>query len=262
MADAVVGEPITGGSDTRLWHVDRGGRKWVLRVFRPQQRSGLPNEVEAMDLARQAGIPVPEVAAWGVVGETPAMLLSWLDGVPVAQSRKPLRLAEAFGAFHARMHASTRRFDDEDRFWITWADGEGRIQHAIRALPDLEATLIHLDYHPLNVMTDGNEITGVLDWTNATFGDPRADYARTVAVLRLSPMIPRPNPVVSRFERGYRRGYGFSGRAMPLFFAWAGAAMRAEVAHHQRVNGHFFGERDWERIDRWVRSWKRAAGIA
>src|SRR5438132_39917 len=41
------------------------------------------------------------------------------------------------------------------------------------------AALLHLDYHLLNVMTDRSRVTGVLDWTNARAGDPRADLART-----------------------------------------------------------------------------------
>ena len=50
--------------------------------------------------------------------------------------------------------------------------------------------LLHLDYHPLNVLGEAGAISGVLDWTNADGGDPRADVARTGAILRFLPDNP------------------------------------------------------------------------
>ncbi len=42
---------------------------------------------------------------------------------------------------------------------------------------------MHLDYHLQNVLVDGGQITGVIDWVNAGRGDVRVDFARTMALL-------------------------------------------------------------------------------
>lgn len=46
-----------------------------------------------------------------------------------------------------------------------------------------DSGLLHLDYHLLNVLADGGQITGVIDWVNAGRGDVRLDFARTIALL-------------------------------------------------------------------------------
>ncbi len=52
-----------------------------------------------------------------------------------------------------------------------------------RAVP---ASLVHMDYHPLNVMVDGVRVTGVLDWVNADVGDRHLDAAMTAVILSSS----------------------------------------------------------------------------
>jgi aminoglycoside phosphotransferase (APT) family kinase protein len=97
--------------------------------------------------------------------------------------------------------------------------------------------LLHLDYHPRNVLTDGHSITGVIDWTNARSGDPRADLARTTSILRLDagpdpPSLP-VRAILTIFEAGWRRGYRRSGGSpgdLDLFYAWAGVMMAHDLA--------------------------------
>jgi aminoglycoside phosphotransferase (APT) family kinase protein len=49
------------------------------------------------------------------------------------------------------------------------------------------AAVLHLDLHPLNILVQGSEITGVLDWANAAAGDPVLDRARSWSILNLDP---------------------------------------------------------------------------
>jgi len=44
---------------------------------------------------------------------------------------------------------------------------------ALRELPDGEA-LCHGDFHPRNVIVDGDELT-IIDWVDASSGPPAAD---------------------------------------------------------------------------------------
>src|SRR5207247_5479867 len=124
-------------------------------------------------------------------------------------------------------------------------------------------------HHAMNVMTDGRRITGVLDWANARAGDPRADLARTLTILRLSPLrpgTPRLRTLAARrlLELGWRRSYQSEAGAwddMPIFFAWAGAVMLHDLAPRVGKPGTGILPVHMERIRRWTERWKRRAGI-
>ncbi|MGO9061898.1 MAG: phosphotransferase family protein [Candidatus Binataceae bacterium] len=44
-------------------------------------------------------------------------------------------------------------------------------------------TVLHLDYHPLNVLVKGGRVTGVIDWVSTECGDRHLDVATTAAIL-------------------------------------------------------------------------------
>jgi aminoglycoside phosphotransferase (APT) family kinase protein len=122
--------------------------------------------------------------------------------------------------------------------WISWkCEGEQTLQDCLRHLSSDKVALLHLDYHPRNVLTDGKQITGIVDWTNAHAGDPRADAARTVSILRVDPVARKP--LLQRlglriFELAWRIGYQRAGahlKEMPLFYVWAGIVIQRDLAH-------------------------------
>ena len=130
--------------------------------------------------------------------------------------------------------------------------------------------MLHLDYHPLNVMTAGHRLTCVLDWANAAVGDPRADVARTVTLLRLAPLppgVPVALGLMLRFmlELAWRTGYRHAaGRleGMPLFYAWAGSMMYRDFEPKLGQPGVWLQRGDLERIRRWTATWKRRACLS
>lgn len=61
------------------------------------------------------------------------------------------------------------------------ADEKKKAQEYIQQLPDGE-NILHLDYHPDNIMSDG-DVTSVIDWATAAKGVPAADVATTVYIL-------------------------------------------------------------------------------
>ncbi len=202
-----------------------------------------------MRTAAAAGVPVPVVAGETIWHDRPALLLSWVPGDTLKQCvvERPWR-AVALG----------RRM--------------GRVQAAIHAIPAPAAlgdgALLHMDYHPLNVMADEHRVTGVLDWANGTAGDPRADLARTTVVLRLShvPDAGRLLTLLGRrgIELGWRLGYadvrGWPGGMAP-FYAQAGAWMEADLRPKLGRPGIPLTEADLGRVRRWTTRWqKRARG--
>jgi aminoglycoside phosphotransferase (APT) family kinase protein len=48
--------------------------------------------------------------------------------------------------------------------------------------------LVHMDYHPQNVMVSGRRVTGVLDWVNADYGDRYLCAATTAVILSTTAM--------------------------------------------------------------------------
>jgi aminoglycoside phosphotransferase (APT) family kinase protein len=286
VSDAQVVGPLAGGSDTALWRIERQGAPFALRVFRAQQVHTCRREVAAMRAAAAHGMPVPHVELQGSWQDRPALLLSWCRGRPLwaALRDQPWRvwqLGMAFGRVQARIHRvpPPDDLDPDPQAWIALAGADrGALQARVRELSQRgPPVLLHLDYHPLNVLAEGGRITGVLDWANARPGDRRADVARTLTILRLSPrqagspprwLGPDEDGRVLRVGRqllalGWRRGYeAEAGRLgdLAVFYAWAGAFMLADLGPRQdRPGGP--PPRALEAARRWSEHWARRAGM-
>ncbi len=267
-------ERVHGGMDTAIWRVDTDRGRFALRVMRAEQAETSRREAAAMEAARVAGVRTPRLAALELWQGRPAMLLEWLagDALMRALEAHPLRvwsLGVQFGRMQAAIHATPAPAElrEDEASWIGWAHDE-RIAARLRGL-SLEATaLLHLDYHPLNVMSDGRTITGVIDWTNARAGDPRADFARTYTILRVEPWSPGPSLRVAAFRRllaaAWRRGYEqVRGRQRDLapFLAWAGMAMVHDLSPRVADPEHWFEARHVDAIRRWAQRWRARAGV-
>ena len=92
-------------------------------------------------------------------------------------------------------------------------------------------------------------------------GDPRADAARTITILRVDVTGGGVSLVLERgvrwlFERGWHHGYTQAAGPLgdlTLFYAWAGAVMGRDLAPKR-------GPRELARIHRWTAIWKERAG--
>lgn len=266
--------PVHGGYDTAMWRVEAKGKAYALRVFRPEQQGVSALESVAMEAAAAAGIAVPRVHATGDWGGRPVMLISWCPGRPMLEEalRQPWRMgsiAASFGRMQARLHGVTApaALRGQRGDWQDWAGGSGDValQARLRALPQRRDVLIHLDYHPLNVLTDGTRVTAVIDWSNAHAGDPRADVARTMTLLRLAPAnrglqrilsAPIRRVLAAGWLRGYTQVAGPLGDMAP-FYTWAAAAMQADMAAKIGRPGIELTHKDLEPIGRWVARWRQ-----
>ncbi len=244
MAGCTDATRIHGGWDTTIWKVACQGKHYALRLYRPGRMRAARHEVAMIRAAAAAGVEVPEIHAEGVWEDRPAMLLSWCDGRPLMQEmrRRPWNIRELgyrFGQRQAVMHqldVDVPGVGAHD--WITMLGPIDETLHAgIVNASSTSCRLLHLDYHPLNVMVMGRRIGCILDWTNSSIGDPRADVARTWSILRLMPLTPgRPEPVTEAARRllaaGWLRGYeDVAGplQNMVIFKAWAAAAMVVDM---------------------------------
>jgi aminoglycoside phosphotransferase (APT) family kinase protein len=189
-------------------------RPLVLRLYAGP--GGLPRarrEFAAQTYAYRLGYPVPEpllleqdsgplggpfVIMEYVPGEA---LLDRLRGNYLRVLEVPARLADA----HARLHALPVHGRDLPRgpFLARHLAELGRtlgnyeldgLRAALRWLesyrpPETESPrLLHLDFHPVNLIVRDDGACVVLDWSEADVGDVHADLATTLLLLRHAPI--------------------------------------------------------------------------
>jgi aminoglycoside phosphotransferase (APT) family kinase protein len=264
---------VTCGWDAAIWRVEvsESGHTYALRVFPVAEALLCDREARAMWAAATAA-PVPRIHELGVWRARPALLMDWAPGRTIAELLRAepataRRVGVAFGRTQAALHRASVPEEWRDAGWIALAGPEeSLLQARVRAVARRTDALLHLDYHPLNVLIDGDEVSGVIDWSNARAGDPRADLARTCGILRLmAGGAGEPTELVAvtlrAFEVGWWLGYGRWQPDMPLFLAWAGALMQRDLAPKLGQPGVWLTEDHLKRINQWTDAWKRRAGL-
>lgn len=269
-------EVAEGGADTSIWHVFTTGDEFALRVFREGEERRAVLEREAMLAAAAAGVPVPAVRGELSWQGRAVLLLEWcagstlMDVIAMSPGTLPA-LARSFGRLQRQLNSvAAPRAIVEARDWIDWAGpAERALEERLRAVALEPPMLLHMDYHPYNVLVHGGEACAVLDWANVRGGDPRADYARTLTLLRLAPLPPgrvsaQAAGLRRELLRGWKAGYGpVGGEAdMPLFLAWAGAAMMQDLEPKLGKERLWMQPHHLDPIRRWTAWWKRRGGIA
>jgi aminoglycoside phosphotransferase (APT) family kinase protein len=270
--------PVSGGADTLIWRVEANGQFSALRLFRPEQAELTQREVAAMAAARSAGLPVPRVHAEGIWRNRPVLHMSWMPGRPLRDELRahpiPWR-ARALGVQFGRVQATVHAVPPPEALlahptpWIDWADPDDALRDCLFAAARGPEALLHLDFHPMNVLVADGRISAVLDWANARIGDPRADLARTASILHFAPLdsgMPRPLESIVRraFIAGWRRGYReIAGpvRGMAPFYSWAGAVMICDLSPRLgRPDLPWLDLPYLERVRRGAYTWRERAG--
>jgi len=273
-------QPVSGGWDTAIWRfATEDGAHHILRLFRsPDRAPGAARERVALQAAAAAGLPVPAVEAFGTWQDRPAMVLSWCPGEQLVRcvQRKPRalwRLTRQLGQLQARIHAvpvPEALREGAPVYWLERTGGGVAFDASGLEAAGLNCdTFVHMDFHPLNVLSDGRNITGTVDWTNAAAGDVRADLAWTTTLLRIAPMPPsRLMPLFKAvrwlFYLGWRRGYESVAGPVPdlaPFLVWAGTVFLREATPRIDEPQVWATERDMEAVRRWIDRWKRRARI-
>jgi aminoglycoside phosphotransferase (APT) family kinase protein len=81
--------------------------------------------------------------------------------------------------------------DDIDRFQLKGLDHALTwLQENRHIVQEEQLSVLHNDFHPLNIMSDGQSMS-VLDWSDAAVGDRHHDLARTLALFELAPPLAR-----------------------------------------------------------------------
>jgi aminoglycoside phosphotransferase (APT) family kinase protein len=108
----------------------------------------------------------------------------------------------------ARLHTTIERSDLTGlKPGLAWLDNH-------RPPQAREAAICHGDFHPLNILADKGEPTGVIDWANAVIAEPAMDVGSALTNISAVPLaLPWPLRIAARqaigaalrrYERRYR----------------------------------------------------------
>ncbi len=190
---ALVGQGRT--AEIYVW-----GDNQILKLF----RSGSPlaaveQETRISQIVHKLGLPVPATGGMIEVDGRHGILYERIDGPSMLRQlgAKPwaaISLLHMFADLHVSMHAHTVREFPSQRQHLTHliqqasasslpAEWTAAALTALNQLPD-GGRLCHGDYHPDNVLMSP---TGpiIIDWSEATCGNPLADVANTSLIFRL-----------------------------------------------------------------------------
>jgi hypothetical protein len=155
---------------------------------------------------------VPEVVANGEIDGHDVLLMTLAAGTTVAEALEHdpdhvTGIATGLGALLGAINwlPAPAGLAPADA-WLDRAGPElAPLRARMQALPNADR-LLHLDFHPQNVMVDGEEVTAVIDWTNTLPGPPHIDLGRSRAILHMVRTLPRLSPEIAalmeRFETG------------------------------------------------------------
>jgi aminoglycoside phosphotransferase (APT) family kinase protein len=180
-------------------------------------------ETRVLNLLRSTPIPTPVVVAADPGGEqcdVPAMLLTRLVGHPPRQATTGStgfcrQLAEALAQIHdvdaaaeALLHPYRLYYDRPRATPAPWMPATPIWSQAVAAVhrepPGTRKTLIHRDYHPGSTLWSQGRLTGVVDWTQASWGPPELDLGH----MRWNLVVDHGQPVADEFLACYRATTG------------------------------------------------------
>ena len=204
--------PMAGATSSDLFLLRYPGKRQVLRLFRAARWDTSTDDLSARESSILAALSACDVAAPEPVRTLPGngVLMSWLPGT-VELPRQP---ASGWTTELARRLAGIHRLDLELPFsYVSWNETAtssrpgwwqqealwSDAQALTAETPDYQPVFIHRDYHPLNVLWQGDRISGIVDWINACMGPSGID----VAHCRLNLAIMYGQPQAELFLHAY-----------------------------------------------------------
>jgi uncharacterized protein (TIGR02172 family) len=208
-------KPIALGRTAEIY---AWGNSQVLKLFHDwMPLYAIEYEAQIARAVHATGLPVPAVGEIVEIGNRLALIYEWVDGLPMDQvlAKRPWRFfsfTRLLAQLHVDMHTSSitpdipsqkqrlkQRVQETD---VLPDDLKDAVLDTLQQMPDGER-LCHGDFHPQNVlMTQQGPV--IIDWTDATRGDPIADVARSSIILQGAALT---DPSAGWFHDVYLRRY-------------------------------------------------------
>jgi aminoglycoside phosphotransferase (APT) family kinase protein len=274
---------ILGGFDTLVYSLSLAGAPsplagpLILRAFRQDngpERARFETAVQN-EIARQ-GYPAPRAlytcADPGPLGKA-FLIMERLPGrimleAMLRPSPQFFRAPVILGELHAKLHGldperllaalegpgprSDGRLAIEGEFALraqridtAGLDGlrPGQRWLAEHRPPANRGAILHGDFHPLNILLEGGNVSGVIDWSWVAVGDPAYDVGATVALMTQGPVdLPRPllalarvvrRSMVGRYLKAYRAHQPLDQAAVDYYEAFRLLGFLVEAGEHR-----------------------------
>lgn len=233
-------QPLTGSysNHTHLVNIeftDRPTQKIVLRRYNETNGdcSGKARrEFHTLKLLQGQGFPAPRPLYLDDTGNllgSPGIMTEFVDGEQIDIDTEPHNWGnkiDVVAQMLARIHATP--FDDSTRQHLmngnieaAWFVKSGTIPDYVKQHPDgvmvwktvaerlpqirpVEPVLLHLDYWSGNILWDKGQISAVVDWEEAAYGDPAID----IAYCRMELYLQGLDEAAERFLRTYEKAAG------------------------------------------------------
>jgi uncharacterized protein (TIGR02172 family) len=195
MMNEPLSPPIARGrtADIHAW-----GEGQVLKLFHDWfSLENIQYELRMARAVQEGGLPVPRVGDLVQVNGRYGLIYQRVDGISMMEGlgRKPWRLfhyARRMAELHAEMHAAPVAADlpslhKKLAYKIQRAESlppetRLRVLARLEQLPPGDS-LCHGDFHPGNILVAPHGEV-VIDWIDASLGNPLADVARTVILAQ------------------------------------------------------------------------------
>ena len=184
-----VAEVVAHGPHVLKAYLDAGAKREVFR------EAAILSAIEAFGLPTPRAIEAAEFnGRWGLV-MTRAPGKPFLEAMLADVSAVPTHL-EAMVRLHRQIHShvvpilpphKAKLADALGRATRLGNEHRAKLTEALHALPT-GRQLCHLDFHPLNIIGTPDDAM-VIDWLDASAGDPAADVCRTLVLL--TPHVPQ-----------------------------------------------------------------------
>ena len=202
------------GYGNQSWRiVDGAGRAYVLKLGGLASAPKWRSAHQALELAADEGVPVPELVHDGQVGDQLVRVFTWLEGTlakgvvldRTREGRFVASLGQTVAALHrVRLDGFSSRLDGSSPSFARWSgylahrfrqirdrcEGTGAVPSAVvdraaTVLDDLapsidgvaDAVLCHRDLHPGNlILGEDGAVAGIIDWDMAEAWDRAGDW--------------------------------------------------------------------------------------
>jgi len=193
--DSMEGFELVGKGATA--EVYRDGEK-AVKVYRNADFDDVKNEFRKQKLVYEKGLPVPEVYDIRTLYEHSVRLeMAYIEArpfiVPNMKRTDLMKQMEVLVRLQCDVHVhkvdpyilpeQTRILAERIKQSNLDSMVKDRLLVELSTLDCGSSCLCHGDFHPLNVLYDGNS-HWIIDWVDATSGDPLADACRTYLLLQ------------------------------------------------------------------------------
>lgn len=186
-------EVIGQGATTKIYR--DGNTAIKLYVSAPYNEA--ENEAERQRFAYNSGLPVPAVYGVRRLDEkTVALDMEYINGQPLMQqgmnTDERNNAIRTLVKLQCEVHKIQAVNQPKQMARITWKikntqhledSLKNKLLSLLMRLDDNSDCLCHGDFHPLNILYDGNK-HWIIDWVDATAGNPLADACRTYLIFK------------------------------------------------------------------------------